>query len=110
MTQKLEDALKPAHKLVEKPVVVGMYLVDELVEIVFMAGTQVNEGLNCLIRICRDLLPLARFNHSNSVVNEHGKVGNTVVDACRLVDTNKRFIENGEQISEQMECGGLSCS
>jgi hypothetical protein len=39
----------------------GVHFVDELVEIVFVTGTEVDEGLDCLVGVCRDILLLRFF-------------------------------------------------
>ena len=52
MAQELEDPFDPAHELCEEPVIVRVYLVDELVEVVFVALAEVNECLDGLVRVC----------------------------------------------------------
>jgi hypothetical protein len=61
LAQELEDALDPAHELGEEAVVVRMYLVHELVEVMLVTLTEVDEGLNCLVGVCGDVL-LAAFD------------------------------------------------
>lgn len=86
-----------------------MNLVHELVEIVFVTGAEVDESLDSLVRICGDLLTLAGFDSLDRVVNEYGEVCDAVVDICRLVHAHKRFVEDGEEVTEELEgCGLIS--
>lgn len=107
MAQKLKNAFQPTHQLVKEPIVVNVDLMNELVEVVLMACAEVDEGLYCLVGICRDLLSLAGFDSLDSVIDKHGEVCNAVVDVRGLVDANKRLVEYSEEIAEKLESGGL---
>ena len=88
LPQELQNPLKPTHELGEEPVVVDVDLVDEFVEIVLVARTEVDEGLDGLIWVGGDVLPLAAFDDAESVVGELGEVGYAAVDVGRLVDAD----------------------
>ena len=47
-----------------------MNFVDEFVEVVLVTGTEVNEGLNRLVRVRGDILSLASFDDLDCVVYE----------------------------------------
>lgn len=85
-------------------------LVNEFVEVILVTCAEIDEGLNCLVGICRDLLSLASLDSLDCVVDKYGEICNAVVDVRRLVDTNKGFIEDGEEIAEELECGRLKRS
>lgn len=80
---------------------------DELIEVILVACTQVDEGLDSLIRIRGYLLSLTCFNCFDNVIHEHGKVGDAVVYVRRLVHPNKGLVKDGEEISEKLQCGRL---
>lgn len=84
-----------------------MDLVDESVEAFLMACTKVNEGLDCLIGVGRDVLALGALEHTEHVVGEGGEVSDTVVDVCGFVDADKRLVENCEEVAEELERNGL---
>lgn len=84
-----------------------VHLVNELVEVILVAGAQIYEGLHGLIGVCRNFLPLTSFDGFDGVIGEHGEVGNTVVNVCGFVYTDKRFVEDGEQIPEELQRGRL---
>jgi hypothetical protein len=84
-----------------------MYLVHELVEIIFVSRAQIDEGLDRLVGVSRNLLSLTSFDSLDGIVNEHGEVSNAVVHVRRLVNANKRFVENGKEVAEELESGRL---
>jgi hypothetical protein len=88
VTQELKDAFQPAHQLVEEPVVVEVDLMDELVEVILVARAKIDERLDCLVRVCGDLLPLASLDGLDCVIDEHGEICDTVVDVRGLVDSD----------------------
>ena len=47
-----------------------VHFVYEFVEVVLMASTKINEGLNCLVRIRRDVLTLSGGKDREHVVGE----------------------------------------
>ena len=61
MAQEVKNTFEPAHQLVEESIIVLVHFVDELVEIVLMAGAEVNEGLDCLILGLRRLLDVGKL-------------------------------------------------
>ena len=107
VAQELEDAFQPTHELIEEPVVVDMDLVHELVEVVFVARAQVDESLDGLVRVCGDFLPLTGFDCLDGVVDEHSEVSDAVVDICRLVHADERFIEDCKEVAEELKSRGL---
>lgn len=107
VAQKFKDAFQPAHELVKEPIVVDVDLVNELIEVVLVARAEVDECLDGLVGVCGDLLSLAGFNGLNRVINEHGEICDAVVDVCGFVDTDKWFVEDREEVAEELEGGGL---
>ena len=73
-----------------------VYLVNELVEIVFVSGAKIDEGLDCLVGVGGNVLSLACFNDTDHVVKECSEICDAVVDICRLVNSYKGLIEDGE--------------
>lgn len=63
-------------------------LVDELVEVVLVARTKVDERLYRLVGICRDLLSLAGLDGLDRVIDKNSEIRDAVVDVCRLVDAD----------------------
>lgn len=84
-----------------------MNLVNESVEAFLMACTKINEGLDCLIGVSRYVLALGALEHAEHVVGEGGEVSDTIVHICGFVDTDKRLVENCEEVAEELECHGL---
>ena len=78
--------------------------VDEFVEVVLMASTQVDEGLDGLIWVCGDVLALSSGYDRDGVVGEGGEISHGGVDVCGFVDTDEGFIEYSEEVAEEMEC------
>ena len=62
LSEELQNAFDPAHELPKKTVVMSMHLVDKLIEVVFVALAQVDERLNCLVRVGGDVLLAAFIN------------------------------------------------
>ena len=58
MAKELEDPLQPAHEGGEEAVIMDVDLVDEFVEVVLVAGAEVDEGLDGLVRVSGDVLAL----------------------------------------------------
>lgn len=52
----------------------------ESVKVFLVTGAQVNKGLDGLVGVCRNVLPLGQLDYADHVVGEGGPVGNTVVD------------------------------
>lgn len=77
--------------------------VDEFVEIVLMSSAEVNEGLDCLIWIGGNVLPLSGGEDGEHVVGKGSEVGNGVVDIGGFVDADERFVKNGEEVAEEVE-------
>lgn len=81
--------------------------VDEFVEAVFVARAEVDEGLDGLVGVGRDVLPLVLFDYGDGVVGEAGEVGDAVVDVGGLVDSDEGLVEDGEEVAEELQCDGL---
>lgn len=47
------------------------------------------------------------FDSLDCVIDEHGEIGDAVVDVCRLIHTNERLIEDGEEVPEELKGSGL---
>lgn len=102
MTKELKDPFQPAHELIKQSVIMVMHLVNKLVEVVFVSCTKIDERLHCLIRIGGDVLSLACFNDPDHIIDECSKVSNAVVDICRLINSDQGFVEDGEQVAEEL--------
>ena len=107
LAQEGQDVLDPAHELVEEAVVVAVDLVDELVKVVLVAGAQVDEGLDGLVGVGGDVLALGGFDDGDGVVGEEGEVGDGGVDVGGFVHAYERFVEDGEEVAEELEGVGL---
>ena len=81
----------------------NVYFMNELVEIVLVAGAKIDERLDGLIRVSGDVLALGGSEDREHVIKERGEVGDGVVDVGGLVDADERLVENGEQIAEEVE-------
>ena len=107
LAEELEDALDPAHELVEEAVVVAVDLVHEFIKVVLVPGAEVDEGLHCLVRIGGDVLSLRRLDDLDGVVGELGEVGDGAVHVGGFVHAHEGFVEDGEEVAEELEGGGL---
>lgn len=101
--EELQNAFQPPHKLVEEAIIVDVHLVDEFIEVVLVTCTEINEGLNRLIGIGGHVLTLAGVDYFDGIVDEKSEVSNGVVHVCGFVNADKRFVEDGEEVSEQLE-------
>jgi hypothetical protein len=82
---------------------------DELVEVVLVAGAQIDEGLDCLVGIGRDVLTLGCFDGADCVIGEVGEVSYAVIDVCGFVDADEGFVEDLEEVAEEFQ-GCWLCS
>lgn len=57
-----------------------MNLMYKSVKVFLMTGAEVNEGLNGLVGVCGDVLPLSLLDNADHVVGEGGEVGYTIID------------------------------
>lgn len=57
-----------------------MNLMYKSVKVFLVTGAEVNEGLDGLVGVCRDVLPLSPFDYADHVVGEGGEVGDTIID------------------------------
>lgn len=81
--------------------------VDEFIEVVFVAGAEVDEGLDRLVGVGGDVLALGALDGDEHVIGEGGEVGDAVVDVGGFVDAHEGFVEDGEEVSEELEGYGL---
>lgn len=84
-----------------------VHFVYEFVEIILMASAKINEGLNCLVRIRRDVLTLSGGEDREHVIGEGSEVGDGAVDIGGFVDADERFVEDGEEVAEELEGDGF---
>ena len=103
MSEELEDPFQPAHELGEEAIIVDVDLVDEFVEVILVPGAEVDEGLDGLVWVGGDVLALGGGDDGDGVVGEGGEVGDGGVDICRFVDADERFVEDGEEVAEELE-------
>lgn len=107
MAEELEDTFQPAHDLGKQPVIVDVHLVNKFVEVVLMACAKIDEGLDCLIWIRRDVLALSGCEDGEHVVGEGCEVSDGTVDIGGFVDANQGFVKDCEKIAEEVEGDGL---
>ena len=107
MTEELEYPFNPGHEGGEETVIMDMNFMDEFVEVVLVAGAEVDKGLNGLVRVCGDVLALEGGENGEGVVCEGGKVRDGVVDVSGLVDADEGFVENCEEVAEEVQGYGL---
>ena len=81
--------------------------VHEFVEVVFVAGAEVDEGLDSLVGVGGDVLPLGALDRAKHVTGEGREVGDAVVDVGGFVDADEGFVEDGEEVAEELEGYGL---
>lgn len=103
MAEELEDTFKPAHQLGKQAVIVDVYFVNEFVEIILMASAEIDEGLDCLVWIGRDVLTLSGGEDGEHVIGEGSEVSDRAVDIGGFVDTDEGFVEDSEEIAEEVE-------
>ena len=77
--------------------------VDEFIEIVLVPSAEINEGLDCLIWIGGYVLPLSGGEDGKHIVGKRSEVGDGVIDIGRFVDADEGFVENGEEVTEEVE-------
>ncbi len=80
---------------------------DEFVEIILMPSTKIDEGLDRLVWIGGDVLTLSGGEDGERVVREGSEIGDGAVDIGRFVDANKRFVEDGEEVAEEVKGDGF---
>lgn len=84
-----------------------VHFVYEFVEIILMARTKINEGLNRLVWVRRDVLTLSGGEDGEHVVGEGSEVGDGAVDIGGFVDADEGFVEDGEEVAEEVEGNGF---
>lgn len=52
----------------------------ESVKVFLVTGAEINKGLDGLVGVCRNVLPLSPLDYADHVVGKGGPVGDTVVD------------------------------
>lgn len=107
MSQKIQNSLQPSHELAKEPVVVDMHFVHEFVEIVFVAGAEVDEGLDGLVWVGGDVLMLRSLDDVEHVIGKGGEVGDAVVNVGGFVHADERLIKYGKKVAEELEGYGL---
>ena len=80
---------------------------DEFVKIVLMASAKINERLDSLIRVGRNVLALSGTKDGEHVVGEGSEVCNGVVDIGGFVDAYEGFIEDGEEVTKEAKGDGF---
>ncbi len=103
VAQELEDPFQPAHERGEEAVVVDVDFVDEFVEVFLVAGAEVDEGLDGLVGVRRDVLALRRGQDAEHVVGEGREVCDGVVDVGRFVDADEGLVEDSEEVAEEVQ-------
>lgn len=83
LAEEFEDILNPAHELSEETIVMRMHLVDKFVEVVLMPLAEINERLNCLVRVCRDVLLSAFIDDLYMLAGVKGGKAKDIPISCR---------------------------
>ena len=107
VAQKFKDTFQPAHELTEEAVVVDMDLVDEFVKVVFVTGAEIDERLDGLVGVGGDVLALGTIDDGEHVISEGGEVRDAAIDICGFVDADERFVEDCEEVAEELKGYGL---
>ena len=84
-----------------------VHFVHEFVEVVLVASAEVDEGLDGLVGVGGDVLTLSGGEDGEHVLGEGGEVGDGVVDVGGLVDADEGFVEDGEEVAEQVQGDGF---
>ena len=84
-----------------------MDFMDEFVEVILVAGAEVDEGLDGLVGVGGDVLALGGLEHAEHVVCEVGEVGDGGVDVGGLVDAHEGLVEDGEEVAEEVQSDGF---
>ena len=107
MTKELEDPLNPSHKSGEETIIMDVDFVDKFIEVVLVAGTEVDKGLNGLVGVGGDVLTLEGSEDGEGVICEGGEIGDGVVDVGGFVDADEGFVENCEEVAEEVQGYGF---
>lgn len=107
MAEELEDTFQPAHELGKQTVIVDVDFVNELVKIILMASAEIDEGLDCLVWIRRDVLTLSGSEDGEHIIGEGSEVGDGTIDIGGFVDADQGLVEDGEEVTEEVEGDGL---
>ena len=81
----------------------GMNFVNKFVEVLLVAATKINEGLDSLIRVCRNVLALGGGEDGEHIVKEGGEIGNGVVDVGGFVHPDQGLVEDCKKVAEEMQ-------
>ena len=103
MTEEFEDPLNPDHEGGEETIIMDVDFVDKLVEVVLVAGAEIDKGLNGLVRVGRDVLALEGGEDGEGVVCEGGKVGDGVVDVGGFINADEGLVEDCEEVAEEVQ-------
>ena len=103
MPKELENPLNPSHESGEEAIIVDVDFVDKFVEVVLVASAEVDKSLNSLVRIGGDILTLEGSEDGECVVCKGGEVGDGVVDVGRFVYADEGFVEDCEEITEEVQ-------
>ena len=107
MAEEFEDPLNPDHEGGEETIIMDVDFVDKFVEVVLVAGAEVDKGLNGLVRVGGDVLALEGGEDGEGVVCEGSEVGDGVVDVGGFVDADQGFIKDCEEVAEEVQGYGF---
>lgn len=107
MTEELEDPLNPSHESGEEAIIMDVNFVDKFVEVVLVASAEVDKSLNSLIRVGGDILTLEGGEDGEGVVCKGGEVGDGVVDVGGFVYADEGFVEDSEEVTEEVQGYGF---
>ena len=107
MAEEFKNTFEPAHYLSKQAVVMDVNFMYEFVKIILMASAKVNEGLDRLVWIGRDVLSLSREEDGEHVVGKGGEVADGAVDVGRFVDADEGFVEDGKEVAKEAEGDGF---
>ncbi len=85
----------------------GMDLMYKFVEIILVAATKVNEGLNSLVWVGGNVLALSSRKNRKHIIKEGGKIGDRVVDIGRFVNPDEGLIEDRKEVAKEVKGNGF---
>ena len=107
MTEELKDPLYPSHESGEEAIIMDVDFMDEFVEVVLVAGAEVDKSLNGLVRVGRDILTLEGGEDGEGVVCKGGEVGHGIVDVGGFVYADEGFVKDCKEVTEEVQGYGF---
>jgi len=84
-----------------------MYFVNKLVQIILMTCAEIYESLHGLVRIGGKILALCGLDDSDGIGDKVGEIDDAIIDVCGFVDADEGFVEDLEEVTEELQRGWL---